>query len=54
MTTAMDSFQRRIDVDDGYVELVDYMGAGDLAVVNAARVSFGKRTNSSARFGTCK
>jgi thymidylate synthase (FAD) len=43
MTTAMDSFQRRIDVDDGYVELVDYMGAGDLAVVNAARVSFGKR-----------
>lgn len=36
-------FCRRIDVDDGYVELVDYMGAGDLAVVNAARVSFGKR-----------
>lgn len=34
---------RRIDVDDGYIELVDYMGAGDLAVVNAARVSFGKR-----------
>ena len=35
--------EKRIDVDDGYVELVDYMGAGDLAVVNAARVSFGKR-----------
>ncbi len=35
--------QRRIDVDDGYVELVEHMGAGDLAVVNAARVSFGKR-----------
>jgi len=34
---------RRIDVDDGYVQLVDYMGAGDLSVVNAARVSFGKR-----------
>ena len=34
---------KRIDVDDGYIELVDYMGAGDLAVVNAARVSFGKR-----------
>lgn len=33
---------RRIEVDDGYVELVDYMGKGDLAVVNAARVSFGK------------
>ena len=35
--------EKRIDVDDGYIELVDYMGAGDLAVVNAARVSFGKR-----------
>ena len=34
---------KRVDVDDGYVELVDYMGSGDLAVVNAARVSFGKR-----------
>lgn len=34
---------RRIDVDDGYVQLVDFMGSGDLAVVNAARVSFGKR-----------
>ncbi len=37
------SFLRRLPVDDGYVELVDYMGKGDLAVVNAARVSFGKR-----------
>lgn len=36
-------YLRRIDVDDGYIELVDYMGKGDLAVVNAARVSFGKR-----------
>jgi len=34
---------RRVDVDDGFVQLVDFMGAGDLAVVNAARVSFGKR-----------
>ncbi len=34
---------QRVDVDDGYIQLVDYMGAGDLAVVNAARVSFGKR-----------
>jgi thymidylate synthase (FAD) len=34
---------RRIDVDDGYVQLVDYMGKGDLSVVNAARVSFGKQ-----------
>jgi thymidylate synthase (FAD) len=34
---------RRVDVDDGYVQLVDFMGAGDLSVVNAARVSFGKR-----------
>ena len=38
-----DQFLRRIDVDDGYVQLVDFMGAGDLSVVNAARVSFGKR-----------
>lgn len=34
---------RKIDVDDGYVQLVDFMGGGDLSVVNAARVSFGKR-----------
>ena len=38
-----EAFLRRIDVDDGYVQLADYMGAGDLSVVNAARVSFGKR-----------
>lgn len=38
-----ESFLKRIDVDDGYIQLVDFMGAGDLAVVNAARVSFGKR-----------
>ncbi|MGY3804145.1 FAD-dependent thymidylate synthase [Pigmentibacter ruber] len=31
-----------IDVDDGKVTLADYMG-NDLSVVNAARVSFGKR-----------
>lgn len=37
------AFLKRIDVDDGYVQLADYMGAGDLSVVNAARVSFGKR-----------
>src|SRR5690349_12931743 len=42
-TIDREAFLRRIDVDDGYVELTDYMGAGDLAVVNAARVSFGKR-----------
>ena len=30
-------------IDDGYVELVDSMGKGDLSVVNAARVSFGKQ-----------
>ncbi len=36
-------YLRRIPVDDGYVQLADYMGNGDLAVVNAARVSFGKR-----------
>lgn len=33
----------KIQVDDGYIQLVDYMGSGDLTVVNAARVSFGKR-----------
>ncbi len=38
-----ETYLRRIDVDDGYVQLVDFMGQGDLAVVNAARVSFGKR-----------
>ena len=37
------SLLRRLAVDDGYVELIDYMGNGDLAVVNAARVSFGKQ-----------
>ncbi len=42
-TIPSEQFLRRVDVDDGYVQLVDYMGAGDLAVVNAARVSFGKR-----------
>ena len=31
-----------IEVDDGKVTLFDYMGS-DLSVVNAARVSFGKR-----------
>lgn len=40
---ARQDFLRRIEVDDGYVQLVDFMGQGDLAVVNAARVSFGKR-----------
>ena len=38
-----EAFLKKIDVDDGYVQLADFMGAGDLAVVNAARVSFGKR-----------
>ncbi len=38
-----EKFLCRIDVDDGYIQLVDFMGKGDLAVVNAARVSFGKR-----------
>ena len=37
-----ETYLRRIDVDDGYVQLVDFMGKGDLAVVNAARVSYGK------------
>lgn len=32
----------RIAVDDGWLELSDHMGS-DLSVVNAARVSFGKR-----------
>lgn len=32
----------RIPVDDGWLELSDHMGS-DLSVVNAARVSFGKR-----------
>ncbi len=39
-------FCRKLAVDDGYVQLTDYMGAGDLSVVNAARVSFGKRKES--------
>jgi thymidylate synthase (FAD) len=34
---------KRINIDDGYIQLVDHMGGGDLSVVNAARVSFGKR-----------
>jgi thymidylate synthase (FAD) len=38
-----DRFCRQVPVDDGYVQLTDYMGGGDLSVVNAARVSFGKR-----------
>lgn len=33
---------KRVQVDDGFVTLADYMG-NDLSVVNAARVSFGKR-----------
>ena len=37
------SVDRRVAVDDGYVELIDFMGKGDLSVVNAARVSFGKQ-----------
>ena len=40
---ARESLLKRVDVDDGYVQLVDFMGQGDLSVVNAARVSFGKR-----------
>ena len=43
MERVSSSFMRRLPVDDGYVELIDYMGKGDLAVVNAARVSFGKQ-----------
>ncbi|MES2615595.1 MAG: FAD-dependent thymidylate synthase, partial [Bdellovibrionota bacterium] len=31
-----------LKVDDGQITLADYMGS-DLSVVNAARVSFGKR-----------
>ena len=37
------SVYRRVVADDGYVELIDFMGKGDLSVVNAARVSFGKQ-----------
>ena len=37
-----DQFLKSISVDDGKVALTDYMGT-DLNVVNAARVSFGKR-----------
>jgi thymidylate synthase (FAD) len=33
---------KQIKVDDGYVELMSYTSDPDLAVVNAARVSFGK------------
>lgn len=40
---AKESKLAKIAVDDGYVQLVDFMGGGDLSVVNAARVSFGKR-----------
>ena len=43
LKTDRERFLTRIDVDDGYIQLVDFMGCGDLAVVNAARVSFGKR-----------
>lgn len=43
LVAARQNLLRRIDVDDGYVQLVDFMGQGDLSVVNAARVSFGKR-----------
>jgi len=43
LASSRESLLRRIEVDDGYVQLADYMGAGDLSVVNAARVSFGKR-----------
>lgn len=45
-TATQQNHLRRIAVDDGYVELVDFMGGGDLAVVNAARVSFGKRKDT--------
>jgi len=38
---------RRVMVDDGFVTLTDYMG-GDVAVVNAARVSFGKQCTELA------
>ena len=34
-----------MQVDDGYVELIDYIGKGDLSVVNAARVSYGKQSD---------
>jgi len=37
---------KRINVDDGYVQLLDYMGEGDLNVVNAARVSYGKHKDT--------
>ena len=37
-----DAIEHRTVLDDGYVELVDFMGDED-AVVDAARVSFGKR-----------
>ena len=33
----------RCTVDDGEVILSDFMGSGDLSVINAARVSFGKQ-----------
>ncbi|MDE3270367.1 MAG: FAD-dependent thymidylate synthase [Pseudomonadota bacterium] len=41
--SAPKSVYRRVASDDGYVELIDFMGKGDLSVVNAARVSFGKQ-----------
>lgn len=37
-----DLIGKRVAVDDGFLTLADYMG-NDLSVVNAARVSFGKR-----------
>lgn len=42
MTVHTDCIGRRVAVDDGFVTLADCMGS-DLSVVNAARVSFGKR-----------
>lgn len=42
-SSSIPSVDRRVAVDDGYVELIDFMGKGDLSVVNAARVSFGKQ-----------
>lgn len=43
LLTDREALLKKVDVDDGYVQLADFMGAGDLSVVNAARVSFGKR-----------
>lgn len=35
----------KINVSDGFVELVDHMGEDDLAIVNAARVSYAGASN---------